>query len=85
MPFRVGGDEFVVVAIHVNRAEAEAILRKWEQCMAGLNQSGDGPRCEVACGFVFSEAGYDLEELLARADRLMYENKKALKGAENIR
>lgn len=76
MPFRVGGDEFVVVAIHVSREEAEKIREKWEEGLAELNSQDDGIRCTVACGFAYGERGFDPDEVFARADRLMYEDKK---------
>ena len=79
MPFRVGGDEFVVVAIHVNREEAERIRKKWEEGLAELNRRDDGVLCEIACGFAFGEGEYDPEEIFALADRRMYEDKKAKK------
>lgn len=76
LPFRVGGDEFVVVAIHVSREEAEKIRKKWEEGLAELNRQDDGIRCTVACGFAYGEPGFDPDEVFARADRLMYEDKK---------
>ncbi len=79
IPFRVGGDEFLVVAIHVTREEAEAILRRWQEGLAELNRLPDGVHCAVACGFAYGEKGFDLEEVLALAYRRMYEDKKALK------
>ena len=48
--------------------------------MAELNEAEDGLPCTVACGFAFGEKGYDLEEILARADQAMYEDKKKKKG-----
>ena len=80
IPFRVGGDEFIVVAIHVNREEAEKIRRKWEECVTELNRRDDGIPCEIACGFAFGGEDYDLEEIFASADQKMYEDKKARKG-----
>ncbi|MBR3019143.1 MAG: GGDEF domain-containing protein [Clostridia bacterium] len=79
MPFRVGGDEFVVVALHVTRPEAEQLRRDWEEGLKELNQRDDGVKCVIACGFVYGEGGYNLDELLAQADQLMYENKRILK------
>ena len=76
LPFRVGGDEFVAVAIHVSREEAEKIRKKWEEGLAELNRQDDGIRCTVACGFAYGEPGFDPDEVFARADRLMYEDKK---------
>lgn len=80
MPFRVGGDEFIVVALHVTYREAEQIRRDWEEGLKMLNRAEDGINCVIACGFAFGEKGYDLEELLSRADQLMYEDKKARKS-----
>ena len=79
IPFRIGGDEFVVVAIHVNREGAEKILKDWEEGLAELNRKDSETCCEIACGFAFGEKGFNLEEVFAEADRLMYEDKKAKK------
>jgi len=76
MPFRVGGDEFIVVAIHVSRQEAEEIRKAWEAALERLNAQADGVTCVIACGFAFGEKGYDLEAVLKTADERMYEDKK---------
>lgn len=81
MPFRVGGDEFIVVAIHISRQEALQLRQDWEEGLKALNQAEDGIDCVIACGFAFGEKGYDLEALLSQADRLMYEDKQARKKA----
>ena len=80
LPFRVGGDEFITVAIQVDREKAEKIRQNWEEGLAELNRREDGLPCTIACGFVYGERGFDLDEVFARADRLMYENKLAIKG-----
>lgn len=80
IPFRVGGDEFIVVAIHVNRGEAEEIRVKWEAGLAELNSLDDGVPCEIACGFAFGGEDYDLDEVFEDADHQMYEDKRAHKG-----
>ena len=85
IPFRVGGDEFIVVAIHVNREEAERILKTWEEGLAELNRQDDGIRCEIACGFAFGGEDYDLDEIFQSADEKMYADKKARKGEGNVR
>ena len=79
IPFRIGGDEFVVAALHVNREEAEQIRQAWGKALEELNREEDGIPCTVACGFAFGEKGYDLETVLAEADRAMYENKRKMK------
>ena len=85
MPFRVGGDEFVTVAIHVNREEAEKIKEKWEAALAELNQQDDGIECMIACGFAFGEENFVPEELFAEADRRMYDDKRSKKQTEKSR
>ena len=42
MPFRVGGDEFIVVAMHVTPGEVEALHREWERGLEALNRADDG-------------------------------------------
>ena len=79
IPFRVGGDEFLVIAIHVNREGAAKIRQDWENALAELNRAEDDLPCTVACGFAFGEKNDDLDEVLALADRRMYEDKKRLK------
>ena len=80
IPFRTGGDEFIVAAIHVDRDGAEKIRQAWEKALANLNEAEDDLPCTVACGFAFGEKRYDLEEILAEADKAMYEDKKLKKG-----
>ena len=80
IPFRVGGDEFIVAAIHVSRGEAEQIRREWERGLAELNRREDGIPCVIACGFAFGEGEFDLEEVFALADQRMYEDKKEKKS-----
>ena len=81
MPFRVGGDEFVIVALHVDRAGAERLRETWEAALAELNRQEDGVPCVIACGLAYAEGDYDLEAVLAEADKRMYEDKKAKKAA----
>lgn len=79
MAFRVGGDEFMAVGLHLSREQAENVRRAWEAGLAELNREDDGIPCVIACGMVYGEAGYDLETLLKLADERMYEDKEAKK------
>ena len=79
LPFRTGGDEFLVVAIHVTREEAGKIRQDWENGLEELNRNEDGIPCVIACGFAFGEKDYNLDEVFALADRRMYEDKKEKK------
>ena len=79
IPFRVGGDEFIVIALHVDRQGAEWIRKRWENALEKLNREDDSLQCVIACGFAFGEKGFDLDELLALADERMYEDKQEKK------
>jgi diguanylate cyclase (GGDEF)-like protein len=79
LAFRVGGDEFVVVALHVDNEGAERIRKKWEDALEDLNSRSDDIICVIACGMAFGEEGFDLEQILALADQRMYEDKKRKK------
>ena len=79
IPFRVGGDEFIVVALHVDRQGAEWVRKRWENALEKLNREDDSLPCVIACGFAFGEKGFDLDELLALADERMYEDKQEKK------
>lgn len=82
IPFRVGGDEFLIVALHVDEAAAGRIRANWERGLEELNRQDDGIPCVVACGLAYGEKGYDLDEVMALADERMYEDKKAKKAAQ---
>lgn len=80
MAFRVGGDEFILVGLHLDREAAEALKRRWEEALERLNAQDDGVTCVIACGMVCGESGYDLDELLVKADERMYQDKVAKKN-----
>lgn len=80
MSFRTGGDEFVMVALHVSCEEAEKIQAEWERGLEELNREKDGIECIIACGFAYGEQGFNLEDVFIRADERMYEDKKAKKA-----
>ena len=79
--FRVGGDEFVIVALHLTYEEALKLKDSWAKGLDELNQRDDSLPCNIACGMVYGTKGYDLNELLSLADRRMYEEKKRMKEA----
>ena len=84
--YRMGGDEFLLIACNVTREELDAIKTRWENELARLNTLDDGINCVIAVGVVFWETGYDLDVLMKKADDLMYEDKKAKKKpGEEIR
>ncbi len=84
--FRMGGDEFLVVAENVSQDETVEIKAAWEETLRILNQADDGIDCVIAVGVAYAGKEYDYAELLRQADALMYEDKKAKKKpGEEIR
>ena len=79
--FRMGGDEFMLIAWDLEEAEAEEIKTKWKAALDELNKADDGIECVIACGLVYGGPGHDLEAMLKEADEKMYADKVAIKTA----
>lgn len=81
---RLGGDEFVALAIDVS-AETHASIE--ERLMEALARNNEKPDRVFQLQFSIGVAPYDpasaemIEEVLARADALMYEQKRARRAA----
>ena len=76
--FRMGGDEYAMVAVDVTEKETEEIRTRWQQALEELNSQGE-VICVMACGLKYSEGEFDTDELFHQADDLMYLDKKARK------
>ena len=82
---RIGGDEFVALALETEEGVAEKILARIGQHVAALNASHPRP---TPLSFSTGWARYDprkpctLDELLSRADRQMYEAKRQKKSGQ---
>lgn len=84
--YRMGGDEFLMVACDITLDEANAIKIRWENALARLNTLADDINCVMAVGMTYGEGEFDLSKLMAEADELMYEDKKSKKKpGEEIR
>ncbi len=76
---RIGGDEFVVLAIETNRSPAEILARRLQENLEARN-AREGRRYKLSLSVGL--ARYDpehpcsIDELLAQADRAMYEKKR---------
>ncbi len=77
--FRMGGDEFMMIAWDLEESEAEAIKKEWEINLNTINRTSDDTECVIACGLAYGSGDFDLKALLKTADELMYENKVAIK------
>lgn len=84
--YRMGGDEFLMVACDVTKAEVDVLKKRWEEELERLNSIPDNIDCVIAVGVTYGEGDYDLSKLIAEADVLMYEDKKLKKKpGEEIR
>ena len=75
---RLGGDEFTVLAVDGDAQAASVIPRRINQRVAALNARNElAAPLSVSIGHVRVTASqpHSLEELLARADKLLYESK----------
>lgn len=77
--FRIGGDEFAVILQDRDYDNREALVRKLSEALDAQKHAGIRP-----LAFGISEYNPDsdirMQDVFERADRLMYENKKACKG-----
>ena len=83
---RIGGDEFVVLAVEGTSAvQAEILSARFAGNLAAANRKGRRPyRLSVSQGVVRHVPGRltSIEELMAQADRLMYEKKREKKKTD---
>lgn len=84
--YRMGGDEFLMIACDVTEEEVAELKERWETELARLNTLEDGIECVIAVGVVYGSKGYDFAALMKEADERMYEDKKSKKKpGEEIR
>lgn len=77
--FRLGGDEFMMVATEADEKKAQKLEKKWRDALAEINENGNGIECVIACGIKTGTKPYDIDEILEEADKLMYQNKREIK------
>lgn len=85
---RMGGDEFVVMALESDQKGAELALERLAMRIAGRNAHGDLPwTLSASIGWmrIDSAQGFTLTEMLARADERMYAHKRRRIGHVNTR
>jgi diguanylate cyclase (GGDEF)-like protein len=82
---RVGGDEFVVLAVEIGFHNTDRMIERLQEKLSAANaKAGRKYQISFCIGVARSEPGQEcpIAALVARADRAMYEQKQALKGAE---
>jgi diguanylate cyclase (GGDEF)-like protein len=75
---RLGGEEFLVVASQVGASApgmAQRLVEDWR---------GTGPRTTVSVGVTVHEPGDDPAQVLARADRALYDAKRAGRDRSSV-
>ena len=75
--FRIGGDEFAVIAQGRDYTRIEELLEKMSDYNAGASRCGG---MTIACGMARFEEDDCMASVFERADHNMYENKKMLKA-----
>lgn len=79
--YRIGGDEFCVIAPFTAQSVIDGRLRALEEYTAGKREQGFVVPVSVAAGYAVYDPEVDktLEDTMRRADDMMYQNKQALK------
>lgn len=80
---RYGGDEFVVILKDADRSGAQVVINRMREMLRDeALPFAPGAEVTVSVGVaMFADDGVSSEELLAAADRAMYEDKRAHKSA----
>ena len=74
--FRMGGDEFIMVALNCAESDVIKIKERWEKELEIVNEKYGMSPCSVAVGTAFAKGSFRIEELCKIADDRMYEDKK---------
>jgi diguanylate cyclase (GGDEF)-like protein len=72
--YRLGGDEFAVVLSGANRLDAERVSQRLQAALAVKRSTGQ--EVEASFGIAVHEPGETPEELVGRADQLLYRAKR---------
>jgi two-component system cell cycle response regulator len=80
---RLGGDEFAALAVDITEASSEIFTARLQSLIDKQNRQDDRRyrlSISVGCSFYDPEHPCSLDELMAHADKLMYEQKQDKKG-----
>lgn len=79
--YRLGGDEFMVVAPNSDSRDAEAFIENWKQNLKIINSLPSVAECKIAYGYACG-SGKVFSDILNIADKNMYDNK--VKGKSQV-
>jgi len=76
---RLGGDEFIVLAVKITDEGADTIVKRLRERVQKTNQNNPLYQISLSFGLVKfdPQAKLSLEEMIARADKALYESKEA--------
>ncbi|WP_412051495.1 diguanylate cyclase domain-containing protein [Hoeflea sp. Naph1] len=74
---RIGGDEFIVLMPGADKKTAASVVETINELLHINNQFYSNAPISVSIGVATSQDGESMEDLVKRADRLMYEDKRA--------
>lgn len=72
--FRVGGDEFVLIAEDTDEEEGKKLLEKWSENVKSQNEFSE-IKLAVSTGYAYG-SGAEIREVIKVADQMMYDNKR---------
>lgn len=72
--YRVGGDEFILIMRGANETDVLHKIQEWEKALEILQKNVEFP-ISVSSGYAVGK-GEELENVIAAADKMMYENKR---------
>lgn len=83
--YRIGGDEFCIIAECADEFMIKAALEQLKNKIAVYNQEHEIPQIHIACGYAEYNRKLDenLEDTRKRADEFMYKNKADMKSKNN--
>jgi diguanylate cyclase (GGDEF)-like protein/PAS domain S-box-containing protein len=84
---RLGGDEFVVLAALDPEEEAESLTRRLQDRFRASNQRGSRAydlSISVGLAHFDDEESHSIEDLMARADRAMYQDKRRKRSRQMV-
>ena len=74
---RIGGDEFVVLMVHMDQEQKQLIGSKIREINEELNNTSDGiPTISLSVGVAHGNETDDADSLLHKADQALYETKR---------
>ncbi len=80
--YRMGGDEFLMIALNCTEDDVIAIRRQWEEELERVNAKYGMEPCVIAVGEAYAKGSFDVMELCKLADDRMYDDKRKKHGSK---